>query len=1315
MTELRGYYSTGLVALSVIIAILAAGAALDLTNRVTAAHGRARALWLAGGAFAMGLGIWSMHYVGMLAFHLPVPVLYDVPTVMASLLAAVFASAVALFVVSRRTLGPIAALLSSLVMGTGIAAMHYTGMAAMRMPAQISYRPFWFTLSVVIAIIVALVALILTFQLRSDAIRAWDWRKIGSALLMGAAIPAMHYTGMAAAQFTAAGPVASEVHNAIGTSALGTAAIAGSTFLVLALALGTSMLDRHLAAQAGSLARFAALVESSDDAIVATAADGTITAWNPGAEQMLGYAAGEVVGQSVVMLETPSRPGEAQSILSRITAGERLYDYETERRHKDGHVVDVSISYSPIRDRAGSVAGISAVARDVTERRRSQRLEEATYRIAQAANAAVSLAALLPAVHRALGELMPARNFYIALHDAEKGVLSFPYFVDEHDPAPQARELRKGMTEYVLRTGRSLLATPAVFDDLVRRGEVNPIGTPPIDWLGVPLKTQAGTIGVLVVQSYLEGVRYGEREQGVLEFVSAQIALAVERSRAQDALGASERRLKDVLASSTAVLYACTDFGDGLTPGWVSENIGQVMGYEVAEALRSTWWIEHLHPDDRRRVVAQLPTVLKAGHVTVEYRFAVKDGSYRWLHDSARLVRDAAGLPVEIIGTWLDITDRKQAEAAMREARDLAERAARTRSAFLANMSHEIRTPMNAVLGFVELVLDTELSDEQRRALELVRSSSEALLTILNDILDYSKIEAEHLELESIRFELPKVVHATATLLAVRAREKHLELTVDVGPEVPHAVRGDPTRIRQVLMNLIGNAIKFTEQGEVNVSATLVQRRDPDALIEFRVRDTGIGIAPDQQAAIFEEFTQADSSMTRRFGGTGLGLAISRRLVHLMGGVLQVRSDVGHGSEFSFVLSLPLESDAAQAQSRPARSLNGCRILVVDDNETNRRILRDMIGAEGVQVEQAPGVAAALTLLRDAARAGRLYDLTILDAQMPDQDGFALAAAVRGDPSLSAARLLMLTSAGQRGDGERCRQLGIQAYLTKPIARADMIEAIRVALDPTRGAGAGELITRHTIAESRATLRILLAEDNRVNQQVATAMLAKRGHQVDVVDNGREAVDAVARQRYDLVLMDIQMPEMDGFAATAAIRALPQGGVLPIIALTAHALSGERERCLARGMNDYLAKPFKAHDLFAIVERAASPAAPLPPLSGNAVLDLESFRVTMREAGAEDAVDGILDTFVNTTDERLQALTDGMDAGEPEAIAKAAHAFKSAAGAIGAQRLAGVLLEIEQAGRAGAVELARSRLALARNETAAAVRGVRAARKETGE
>src|SRR6266404_951978 len=638
----------------------------------------------------------------------------------------------------------------------------------------------------------------------------------------------------------------------------------------------------------------------------------------------------------------------------------------------------------------------------------------------------------------------------------------------------------------------------------------------------------------------------------------------------------------------------------------------------------------------------------------------------------------------------------KRAESVMREARDLAERVARARSAFLANMSHEIRTPMNAVLGFVELVLDTELAPEQRRALELVRTSSEALLTILNDILDYSKIEAEHLELESIPFDLPKVVHATATLLAVRAREKHLELTVDVPPDVPQMVRGDPTRVRQVLMNLIGNAIKFTEEGEVDVSASVIQRDSDRAAVQFRVRDTGIGISPEQLGTIFQEFTQADASMTRRYGGTGLGLAISRRLVGLMGGELAVTSEVGQGSEFGFALTFPLE--AAQAAARATVSLGGRRLLVVDDNETNRRIVRDMLGAEGMAVHEAPRADAGLEALRRAARAGAPYDLAILDAQMPDRDGFELATAVRADRALKATRLLILTSAGQRGDGERCRQLGIQAYLTKPIARADLVEAVGTVLAGTASApGEVDLVTRHSIAESRHALRILLAEDNPVNQQVATAMLVKRGHQVDVVGNGREAVAAVAQESYDLVLMDIQMPEMDGFEATEKIRALPQGRTLPIIALTAHALSGERERCLARGMTGYLAKPFKAHDLFSAVEgRGAQPAdaaaAPAP------AVDLAAFRRTMEEAGAAEAVDGILETFVATLPQRLEALVTAARGTEAEPLQRAAHAFKSAAGTIGAGHLAALLEDMERAARDGDVAGARDKLEHIRGE-----------------
>src|SRR6185503_6497204 len=360
----------------------------------------------------------------------------------------------------------------------------------------------------------------------------------------------------------------------------------------------------------------------------------------------------------------------------------------------------------------------------------------------------------------------------------------------------------------------------------------------------------------------------------------------------------------------------------------------------------------------------------------------------------------------------------KRAEGVMREARDMAERVARARSAFLANMSHEIRTPMNAVLGFVELILDTELSPEQRRALELVRSSSEALLMILNDILDYSKIEAEHLEIESIPFDLSKVVHATASLLAVRAREKHLELLAELAPDVPRAVRGDPTRLRQVLMNLIGNAIKFTEQGEVVVSVGAAAT-DGTVKLAFGVRDTGIGIAPEHVAAVFKEFTQADSTMTRRYGGTGLGLAISQRLVRLMGGELSVASEVGRGSEFSFSLTLPVET-APPGRATALAALGGRRMLIVDDNQTNRRILREMLAAEGINVDEASTAADGLEALRRVR-----YDLAILDVQMPDMYGFQLATAVRGDKKIKRTNLLMLTSAGQRGDGERCRELGI--------------------------------------------------------------------------------------------------------------------------------------------------------------------------------------------------------------------------------------------------------------------------------------------------
>jgi len=1004
---MTGSYDLGLVALSVVIAILASSAALDLANRVTATRGRARALWLGGGAFAMGSGIWSMHYVGMLAFRLPVPVLYDVPTVVASLLAAVFASAVALFVVSGQALGPARVIVGSAVMGAGIAAMHYTGMAAMRMPATITYDRVLFTLSVLIAIVVALVALVLAFHLRSDTIRAWDWRKVGSSLLMGAAIPAMHYTGMAAADFAAASEPG-QLHHALAISSLGTTAIAGSTFLVLALALGTSMLDRHLARHAGVLSRFAAIVESSHDAIVATTMDGTVVAWNPGAERLWGYGAGDVLGRSVSLLEAPARLGETGALIPRIAGGEQLANYETVRRRKDGSLVDVSITYSPIRDRAGEVNGISAIARNITE--------------------------------------------------------------------------------------------------------------------------------------------------------------------------------------------------------------------------------------------------------------------------------------------------RKQADAAMRSARDLAEQAAHARSAFLANMSHEIRTPMNAILGLTELALGSELTAEQRRQLELVHAAGEGLLTILNDVLDFSKIEGDYIELEAIAFDLPGLVHATARLLALKAAQQGVELVCDVSPDVPNRVIGDPGRLRQVLINLLGNAIKFTPAGEI-VASVAVERQDRDAVVlRLAVRDTGVGIPADKLESIFDAFSQADVSTTRKYGGTGLGLAICRRLVRLMGGELRVTSEPGRGSEFACSLPLPAVAaplpDAASLVPAPT-TLAGLHTLVVDDNSTNRRLVRQMLAAADVVTDEAADASAALAALRRARDDGAPYGLVVIDAHMPERDGFGLAADVLAEPGLGGTHLLMLTSGGERGDAQRCLKLGIKGYLTKPVSQTELLDAARAVLDRHAG-GTPAVVTRYTIEESRRTLRLLLAEDNPVNQEVAAAMLRKRGHHVDIVDNGREAVDAVQRKTYDVVLMDIQMPQMDGLAATRAIRALPGRQDQRVVAVTAHASGAEKARCLAAGMNGYLTKPFKAHQLFALVEEApaAAPSA-TPPV------DLDGFRRTMREAGAEEAVDGIVATFVSTLPQRLDALIAAASGDEPEPIQRAAHAFKSAAATLGARGLAALLEDIEAAARDGDGALARARLELVRSEARA--------------
>ncbi len=1138
-TSIQGTYDPLLVALSYIVASMAAYAALDLAARVTASQGRARYIWLVGGAATMGLGIWTMHFTGMLALHLPLPMNYNIPLVVVSLLIAVAVSGFALFVASRPTLAWGSLLIGGVCMGGGIAAMHYTGMAAMEIPGTIQYDAVWFGASIVIAIGASIAALWLAFNLRvaPTKIRRWLALKIGSALVMGAAIAGMHYSGMTAAQFSTTDTTHLGMAMDETTTVLFGAGLSSATLLILSVVLLSALVDQRFSTQT---ATFESLFVHSTDAIWALDLHGTVLRANPAAAQLVRYRLEDLrthpLTKLIVAEEAQLFAGQLDTAAQGTPQQGEYTIMQGDSQLVFGHVTMVPIIVGD------QIIGVYNIIRNITARRQAE------------------------------DALRQQRDLYerllTGISDLEEGVL-------------------------VVEDQRITFANDAF--------------------------------------SRISGYSQAELH-----------ALPMQELVAPDDHTA-DRSLEDLMGGSS-----------GRCETGVQHKFGHRVPVEIASQV--------LEQDQH----SQRITVFR------------------------------------------DITERKRAQAELAAATAEIEHSARTatelaiaadaanqaKSAFLANMSHEIRTPMNGVIGMTGLLLDTPLSTEQQEFVETIRYSGDALLTIINDILDFSKIESGKLDLEQHPFDLRDCVESALDLLAPRAAEKQLDLAYLIDQHVPVTLIGDVTRLRQILVNLLSNAIKFTEHGEVVVTVATEPAQGESCMLHIAVRDTGIGIPADRMDRLFRAFSQADSSTTRQYGGTGLGLVISKRLSELMSGTMWVESTPSQGATFHFTFLADVAASQPRLYLRGAiPQLKNKRLLIVDDNATNRRILTLQAESWGMIAHSASSGAEALQWFSK----GSPCDIAILDMQMPVMDGMQLADAIRQQPATMKLPLILLTSLGRRLEDMASNLF--DACLSKPVKSSQLYDALLQIIDvaPIHHIKSAAPLLDGKMAE-RLPLRILLAEDNAINQKVALRTLERLGYRADVAANGLEVLEALARQNYDLILMDVQMPKLDGLETTRRIhREIPAAQRPQIVAMTANAIQGDREECLAAGMDDYISKPVRVEALIKALENlvphlSIHPGPPLPAEAESILPMLDQNVATRLQAELGDSsptlIIELIDLFLEEGPATLKTMAQALTDDNAISLQRAAHTLKSTSALLGARLLAAHCGTIEEL--AGVQRLAES-------------------------
>ncbi len=1004
------------------------------------------------------------------------------------------------------------------------------------------------------------------------------------------------------------------------------------------------------------------LIASAPLAIVVLDSVQHVELCNPAFEKLFFYSREEVIGKNLdELISGGDLLDEARRFTAQNLAGNPVH--ATGRRYRsDGTAVEVAIHGVPLMVN-GEVRGSIGLYEDITDRKLfEEKLRESEERFRVIANSALDAVVEIDPEGRATFWNTAAEKMFGYTQSEILGNIAHDYLT----PEALREQHRKGFAAFQ-KTGTG-----------VAIGKVLELQATHKDGHHFPIEIAVSPIA----------------KQGRF-WASAIIRDITERKRAEEAVKASEERYRTLFeGAAEGILVVDVETTEFL---YVNSALCQMLGHSAEEFRHMK--ITSLHP------------LAKADGVRAEFEAHIRGAKKKSLafplqrKDGSVLYADISTTVVSItgrscaVGYFSDITERKRAEEEIVRAKEAAEVANRAKSEFLANMSHEIRTPMNGIIGMTELTLDTELTSEQREYLGMVRESADSLLTLINDILDFSKIEAGKFSLEAVEFNLGDHLATTLRSLAPRAHEKGLEIAYSIAPETPQALIGDPSRLRQILVNLIGNAIKFTERGEISIHVNAESREKDTSVIHFAVADTGIGIPLQKQQIIFDAFAQADSSTTRKYGGTGLGLAISSNLVEMMGGGIWVESDVGRGSTFHFTARFGLPEKAPTPSSEfEAVDLRDMPVLVVDDNSTNRRILEAMLKHWQMRPELAASGDVGLQIMVDHKKAGRSFPLVLIDALMPGMDGFELAAKIKQDPGLAGATIMMLTSAGQRGDAARCRRLGIDAYLIKPIRQSELLDAILLTLGKPAGAPRPALVTRHTLREARRKLSVLVVEDNPVNQQLARRLLEKEGHKATVAAGGREALKKLDQEQFDLVLMDVQMPDMDGYETTAEIRRREKvtGVHIPVLAMTARAMKGDRERCLAAGMDGYVSKPIQAEHLFATLEEVISTERPAGrrirkrengrALEGKRILDQEAALAHVE--GDSGLLSEMAELFLLNTPRLLQAVRLAAERRDALALEQAAHNVKGSVSNFGAREAFEAAARLEKAAASGDVSSA---------------------------